>query len=469
MAFRPSTKLEKALYAIANGEKIKNPSTGLEKALAEVAEKGIGGGGNSNKKLSDYPKQGSETNDYSRFLRAIEDIGENDTLVIDSAELDFNGNSLSLTKKVSIVAQISVVIKKAGISFETGSDGTYIKNVELDCDGSSILNGFKGNSGAINNIVLENCKALNFTSGHAFLFESYNGEVNGNAFINCTAKNCKHGFIIKSKNNILRNCYADTIDSYAYGLVSDNMSGVMSECTGNSIENCRAYNSAYGLRMYCRDKTATTCAGDNSNNKIDGFVADYCVIGVDIGETSVPSDYTSIKAIENCTFNNITSVNTKGTSASNSLFVNNLLTSVFSNLNLEKGYKITTTDTTTKATLGTQSVDILKSINVLTSGALDVNAYKNFDCMGNETTDNKISITGTPTKGQEITIMTRASGSNNFTFGGFDTMFVVPEGVKTTLTFSTKELQITKWIYQEIAGATKGKWVCTSIVDTTYQ
>ena len=420
--------------------------------------------------ISEFKKESVETNDYNRICRAVEELPDGSVLYLDE-DLDFGGNTLQISKKISIISTnvLGTNIKKGAISFETGSDGTYIKGINLLCDGCSILNGFKGNSGAISNITLENCSASDFTSGHAFLFESYNGEVNGNAFINCTAKNCKHGFIIKSKNNILRNCYADTIDSYAYGLVSDNMSGVMSECTGNSIENCRAYNSAYGLRMYCRDKTATTCAGNNSNNKIDGFVADYCVIGVDIGETSVPSDYSSIKAIENCTFNNITSVNTKGTSASNSLFVNNLLTSVFSNLNLEKGYKITTTDTTTKATLGTQSVDILKSINVLTSGALDVNAYKNFDCMGNGTTDNKISITGTPTKGQEITIMTRASGSNNFTFGGFDTMFVVPEGVKTTLTFSTKELQITKWMYQEIAGATKGKWVCTSIVDTTYQ
>lgn len=461
---KPISRKDMYLNSIATGDNKDLPRPlSREDAFLDAVRKKISG-------CALGEKETGETDDYNRVYRAIEALPDGGILYLDT-ELDFGGNTLQLFKKVNIISTnvLGTNIKKGSISFETGSDGTYVKGINLFCDGCSILNGFKGNSGAISNITLENCSASDFTSGHAFLFESYNGEVNGNAFINCTAKNCKHGFIIKSKNNILRNCYADTIDSYAFGLVSDNMSGAMSECTGNTIENCRAYNSAYGLRMYCRDKTATTCAGDNSNNKIDGFVADYCVIGMDIGETSVPSDYSSIKAIENCIFNNLTVVNTKGTSASNSLFINNVLTSVFSNLNLEKGYKITTTDTTTKATLGTQSVDILKSINVLTSGALDINAYKNFDCMGNGTTENKISITGTSTKGQEITIMTRASGSNNFTFGGFDTMFVVPEGIKTTLTFSSKDLQITKWMYQEIAGSSKGKWVCTSIVDTTYQ
>lgn len=44
MSFTPITGIEKALCAIAKGEKISNPATGVERALAEIAKTGIGGG-----------------------------------------------------------------------------------------------------------------------------------------------------------------------------------------------------------------------------------------------------------------------------------------------------------------------------------------------------------------------------------------------------------------------------------------
>lgn len=97
------------------------------------------------------------------------------------------------------------------------------------------------------------------------------------------------------------------------------------------------------------------------------------------------------------------------------------------------------------------------NVLITDSGLLDLTQNNVFSLTGatGATTANKISVTGRMQQGELLTIIIR-SGGGTLTFGGFDTMFAVPAGMPTAVTWNNA--LITQWTYLTATN----KWVLVS-------
>lgn len=411
---------------------------------------------------SSFKRLAVETNDRARLLRILEHIPEGATLKLNEGTYELNGQDIIIEKPVNILAtsRKATIFNNGGIVFEASNvvvDKLFIKAPNLD-------NGFEAHSKAVNNITITSCYAE--VKDHGFLFESYNGAIETISVEKCTAINSTHGFISKALGVKFIDCNASNISSYGFGIISDNIpaNGKNAQAWNNVIKNCYAYNCGYGLRVYCRDKWNEVCAVSNKNNAVEGLICNSCTYPFHIGEVGIPSGYLSTQPIKNSVFTNLQSYSTKS-AGEYSLYINNVSNCRVNNFILDKGYSIVNADDETKKSMGISTITSnVKGYILATDNQLDINNYNIFDIQGNSTTTNKIMLVGTPIRGQKITIFTRSSGST-FNFGGFDeAKFVVPTEIKTSFTLSSKDVQISEWVYMTISN----KWICTNLYDSKF-
>lgn len=406
-----------------------------------------------------FPRLPIEITDLPRINRAIDSMKIGQKILIPSGEYELNGLDLVLRKTITILggSKGTTIFKNGGIVFEEND----ITVERIYVDAPLLDNGFEGHNTALTGIKLVDC--ISKAKDHSYLFESYQGVVEGTVLERCISLDSVHGFISKAKSTIMKECSAYNHSGFGFGVITDNIPSVTSkgEALFNTITNCYAKNCLRGFTMYNRNKFESVNTMSNDYNVLTNFTADGCSEAMRIGEDSTPDGYLSVSPTKHFTASGIKSV---GTAGAHSMLLKNVALSNFSDLDLDKPYQTVYVDGFTKKTLGEPSGLYKQIINI--NNNIDVSKYDKFDCYGdgeNITTTNKISVNGTPKIGQEITIMVRSKGGS-FTYGGFGTMFKfsTSSGIKTTLAWG--EMQTTRWMYTDITNT----WTLVSLVNGSF-
>lgn len=261
-----------------------------------------------------FPRLSDETNDYNRFTRAYSSLNEGETLFFSNKTYDFGGNSITLDKNINLKGAKKPYYDLTNKTFIEGT-GTIFKNVKIIFHGKgytvenianqseTIDNGFEGNTGDCSNVEIKNCACK--CSSHAYLFESYNGDVNDIKISDSEAYDCTHGFISKAPDTQFINCYSANMSQYGFGFISDNIPSANKKgvASGGMAFNCKADNCLRGICMYSRDMYSE----DNSNGimlskvKLISFKAKNCTTGFMFGDglvTTTGVTYNPIYDIE---------------------------------------------------------------------------------------------------------------------------------------------------------------------------
>lgn len=259
-----------------------------------------------------FPRLSVETNDYERFVRAYNALSEGTTLFFSNKSYDFGGNSITLNKNINIRGVKKPFYDVINKTFIDGS-GTIFKNVKIVCRNSgytienianqseAVDNGFEGNTGDCNNIIIKNCACKCYS--HCYLFETYNGDVHNIKITDCEAYDSTHGFISKAPRVQFINCYSHGMSQYGFGFISDNIPA--SNKKGNGSEglsiNCVSEDCLKGICMYSRDMYSE----DNTNGvmlskiKLMQFKSKNCETGFMFGDGLVTTSGVTYNPIYN--------------------------------------------------------------------------------------------------------------------------------------------------------------------------
>lgn len=406
--------------------------------------------------LSYFKKNENENDDTGRLKRGIEYCQENKCVLnIPCENLNISENIL-LTKPIKIVGggMDSTIIRGGG--FALNSDNITITDLTVDARPNQ--NGFYANSCKVSNILIENCKSI--AVSHSYLFESYNGIVQGINVINCISDTSTHGFISKAVNVNFINCRAiNHFGGFGYGLISDNIIGIdkIANCIGSNVIDCSASNCSSGVRLYVRDKFNHVCVPRNNNNSVRGFKFNQCLKGINVGENSIPEGYASIYNIDNLEILNASEisqlVNEKSVIITN---VNNIIIdNLYTIGGIEFKDKIYNIKLSNIKEKNKSNVIALNNDNK----KLDTTLFNFYEIYLNSNTEDnlKIDLSEYPTN-QCVTILIRNGGKNNF--GGFNEEKMIIDNskfniIKDSIPFNNG--QITKWVNTN--GLNK-KWTC---------
>lgn len=255
--------------------------------------------------ISKFPRLAGETNDLPRFKRAIENLNNGDTLLINDEEYDFGKGNLLIKKAINILGKNKPfydiitdtmfngsIIKDGKIQLQ--SKGYEIRNIGLFS--TTVDNGFEANTGECEDVNIINCVSRVYA--HSYLFESYQGQVKNINVINCEAYKSIHGFISKATFINFINCKAyNMTNGFPFGFISDNIQGATNKaiCKDNKAILCNAYNSKYGFMTYSRDMFSTNNANGITMQRLTllGCSTHNCVRGLYLGDESTVEGGTS--------------------------------------------------------------------------------------------------------------------------------------------------------------------------------
>ena len=239
------------------------------------------------------------TDDYNAIMQAMNyAISQGKTLYFPTPSVSYLiSQKITITQKVKFVGEKApiydgtrlvdgVVIEGQGI-YITGGDGHYFENIGVQNPNNA--NGFQI-LGTVYNAEFVNCVSL--ARDHCYLFEGYEGAVEGVKAINCKSYNAIHGFISKSKYASFIDCEAYNHSSYGFGAISDNILGATKKALAfdNKIKGCKAFSCGVGFITYSRDMFSSTNANGISASglTIENCSAILCDNSYVIGDSGTP-------------------------------------------------------------------------------------------------------------------------------------------------------------------------------------
>ena len=393
--------------------------------------------------INQFPRLNNETNDYNRFLRALQSIKSGSTLLFDGT-YDFGTQALPITKSVHLKGKnIETSIIKNGLINIKASNVTFS---DFFIDAINYADGFKANDVACENIHIYNCKTN--VRAHGYLFESYNGTVKNVLVENCIAENGIHGFINKATNVTFKDCVSNNLRTFGFGCISDNIPGEenIGECINGNIINCKVSNCGCGFSTYIRNMHSDTIEFKCENINISGMFISGCNQALSLGEATIPDNYLAISNINNVNLSNITITNSK--IEYYGIFVNKITNVNVSNLICDSYIKFmdgTSNQIKCKFNQTPYIKTLVNSANISNGNVnLDISGCKNYDILISSNNKNIIN-TVNHTDGDEIVLMIRATKDGTWSFGGFGSMFVVPSDLPLSVKFT--QCLVSRWLY----------------------
>ena len=420
---------------------------GIDSHLADIA--------NDINSLFFYPRLIGETNDYNRFLRAINATKVGGTLKVPIGNYDLGGNDIKITKSIKIIGDgyLSTNIGSGGFSIEASN--CEISNLFINCP--SLDNGIQVNQARVNNILISNCKTK--ARDHGYLIESYNGVVQDVRIINCLSIDSIHGFISKAIGTKFINCKANNHTGFAFGFISDNIPSIdkVANSQSNTILNCECDSCGTGFFSYCRDKWNSVCTPRVSNNSVDGLVISNTQNPFAVGEETTPQDYLSIYRIDFMTINNVKVINPKQSVWAMSL--RNNYRCIVDNCILPCAFeqKATSQETLVGNVIIETGRPHTLPQNISTIKPLDTSINTSFDILLDSVSTNKIKLSQLPKNGNAVTVIVRSTGSSN-TYGGFDTTNIITNDASIPTQFAFNHGQILQFVWS----VSIKKWVLIS-------
>ena len=393
--------------------------------------------------ISQFPRLDNETNDYNRFVRALQSIKSGSTLLFDGT-YDFGKQALPITKSIHLKGKnIETSIIKDGLINIKASNVTFS---DFFIDAITYADGFKANDVSCENIHIYNCKTN--VKSHGYLFESYNGTVKNVLVENCIAENGIHGFINKATNVTFKDCVSNNLDTFGFACISDNIPGEdnIGECINGNIINCKVSNCGCGFATYIRNKHSDVVNFKCENININGMFISGCNQALSLGEASIPDNYLAISNINNVNLSNITITNSN--IEFYGIFVNKITNVNVSNLICDSYIKFmegTSNQVKCKFNQTPYIKTKVNSANISNGNVnLDIYSCKNYDILISSNNTNIIN-TVNHVDGDEIVLMIRATTEGTWTFGGFGSMFVVPSDLPLSVKFT--QCLVSKWLY----------------------
>lgn len=421
--------------------------------------------------ISNFPRLQGETNDYNRFIRALEKMNNGDNLLLLNEEYDMGGNDLVINKRITLYSNSKPFFNRNDNTrygsrlFNGGiilnENGITISKIGVYCP--DLDNGFQCNNGEYNNILIEDCFSV--ARDHSYLFESYKGEVKNINVVRCYSANSIHGFISKASNVNFTDCLAEGHSQYGFGNISDNMSNTATQMAlnyDNTVKNCQAFGCNYGFITYSRDKTNIEPLSRVFNLKYDGCSANNCTNPMKIGENEAPSGYASIRPIDSIAISDFVSYFSSGEYSIQLVNVANIiLEKTIVSKPILYGNIISTGVTVNK-----DLVLIKKFANVESEIVVNCTeaTFYELQARADDATIATKTVTITKNIGGynvPIKIFIR-SNSGNPTFAGFTGDCISPTTLNKTLTFGTGILL--EWVYFESIG----KYLCVNIQNVKY-
>ena len=393
--------------------------------------------------INQFPRLKNETNDYNRFLRALQSIKSGSTLLFDGT-YDFGTQALPITKSVHLKGKnIETSIIKNGLINIKASNVTFS---DFFIDSINYADGFKANDVSCENIHIYNCKTN--VKAHGYLFESYNGTVKNVLVENCIAENGIHGFINKATNVTFKDCVSNNLRTFGFGCISDNIPSEnnIGECINGNIINCKVNNCGCGFATYIRNRHNDTVNFKCENININGMFISGCNQALSLGEATIPDNYLAISNINNVNLSNITITNSK--MQYYGIFVNKITNVNVSNLICDSYIKFmdgTSNQVKCKFNQTAYIKTLVNSKNISNGNVnLDISGCKNYDILISSNNKNIIN-TVNHVDGDEIVLMIRAAKDGTWSFGGFGSMFVVPTDLPLSVKFT--QCLVSKWLY----------------------